>query len=125
VQTTRPEEIEYWDAARELIAIPAELRPCQSRAGACTWCEAELCDQCPTGCHTAGKLRPRNRLLRKTYLEEVPTTVWTAQYACEQCAAGAKRNSPTGMTENLTNGKADSALELIWRAMCNLVRPHR
>ena len=49
-------------------------------AGGARLYERRMLDAC--------KLRPRNRLMRKTVRQEVPIVVWTVEYVCERCARG-------------------------------------
>jgi hypothetical protein len=60
VCTTRRVEVTGWDVVEEHV--------CTSGV-------------CPDNC----KLRPRNRLVRKTHYQEVPVVVWTVEYECEAC----------------------------------------
>lgn len=91
VPTARPVETDCWDVVEEEIAVP---RPrgvlacnCGSLFGSC--CSTGECGVYMSGgCQACCKVRPRNRLVRKTFLEEVPVVVWVVEYTCAKCAAG-------------------------------------
>ena len=90
VTTTRPVEIDVWDAKEEDMAVPLAsllLRcNCGGWGGSC--CATGECKLCLTGgCRACCKVRPRNRLMRKTVLQEVPVVVWVVEYVCADCAA--------------------------------------
>lgn len=102
ISTTRPVEFDYWDAAEDEIAVPlaSPLFRCDCGGWAGSCCSSGQCQLCLTGgCRACCKVRPRNRLVRKTALQEVPVVVWIVEYVCGDCAAhrtSVHPVSPTG-----------------------------
>ena len=88
VATTRSVEVTCWDVVEESVAVPSRYTlssaKCGLHVGAC--CAAGTCARCTSGaCPRCCKVRPRNRLMRKTFLDEEPVVVWTVEYLCEPC----------------------------------------
>jgi len=105
--TTRAVKVNGWGVVEEEIAVPRVARALRCncpKAGAC--CTTGRCMECLTGsCLACCKVRPRNRLMRKTYLEYVPTVVWTVEYVCGDCAAtGAKAMRGSSRAVSMMNG---------------------
>jgi hypothetical protein len=88
IVTTRSVEVTCWDVVEESIAVPSRYSfssaTCGLHFGAC--CATGTCARCASGaCPRCCKVRPRNRLMRKTFLDEEPVVVWTVEYLCESC----------------------------------------
>ena len=118
--TTRREEVTCWDAACEEICLPRT----SAAAGCCGQCADGCCGAGMTGpcgacaCTADCKIRPRNRLMRKTFIKEVPVIVWVVEYVCAGCANqdATSRSQPkaeltypgSGMTVDSNVGQAEA-----------------
>jgi hypothetical protein len=94
IATTRPVEVTGWSADEEDLALPLAggLVTCNCGGWGASCCASGKCELCLTGgCRACCKVRPRNRLLRKTFLQEVPVVVWVVDYVCVDCAARTAR----------------------------------
>jgi hypothetical protein len=89
IRTTKAIDVNCWDVAEEEIAVPRArgLLACNCGSAGGNCCASGTCGRCISGgCSACGKVRPRNRLMRKTFLEEVPVIVWGVEDTCADCA---------------------------------------
>ena len=88
VRTTKSVEVTCWDVVEEDVAVTYRYSRCtcanSGPSGAC--CTTGKCVLCSTGaCPKCCKIRPRNRLMRKTLLNQEPAIQWTVEYVCPSC----------------------------------------
>ncbi|MBN1854712.1 MAG: hypothetical protein JW829_18415 [Pirellulales bacterium] len=89
--TTRREEVISWDVVRDEICLPRPSRciACGGISGSDACCPACQLDPCDPGLFACGyKIRPCNKLMRKTFIREIPVIVWVVEYVCPDCANG-------------------------------------
>jgi len=110
IYTTKYIEITCWDSVCEDVCLP----PRSSCKKGCGNCDDANCFPANGGNGTAGtgkgiKIRSCNKLVRKTYLQPVPTVIWVVEYLCERCRRGNEAEaydahyemqSPTGSAKN-------------------------
>ncbi|MBN2024902.1 MAG: hypothetical protein JW809_19145 [Pirellulales bacterium] len=87
VWATRLVEVVCWDVVCEEICLPGKT-PRASRDG-----KPVACPDCKT--------RTRQKLVRKTVVQEVPVLVWVVEYVCVPCARGATSDDAAAPTPAL------------------------
>jgi hypothetical protein len=81
VYTTKREQTSVWDSVCQEYCLPQHVRPVVRCDDCCT--APQACEQCQA-CEK--EPRTRNRLIRKQYVERVPTILWVTEYRCDDCA---------------------------------------
>lgn len=89
IYTTRTEEVVCWDVVSEEICLPrkSNCAVCGSTLGSDACCGTGELGTCEIDVPNYGcKSRPRDKLMRKTFIREVPVIVWVVEYVCPGCA---------------------------------------
>jgi hypothetical protein len=125
VWTTTTENVTCWDVTQESVAVPFGyshgFTMCGAHEGAC--CPDGACGDCASGaCARCCKVRPRNRLLRKTLLKETPVVVWTVEHVCQACMHRAAAAAPLGQPAPQPELRAASTLDGLNRTIRSLLR---
>ena len=85
IYTTKFIEITCWDSVCEDVCLPPRTR-CKE---GCPFCkDTNNSPQGENGTTDAGKamkIRSCNKLVRKTYLQPIPTVVWVVDHLCPSC----------------------------------------
>jgi hypothetical protein len=86
IQTTKYIEITCWDSVCEDICLPPRSR-CKEGCNNCIQSNnSQAGNNISIANSTQGvKIRSTNKLVRKTYLQPVPTVVWVVEYVCANC----------------------------------------
>jgi hypothetical protein len=89
IYTTKYIEITCWDSVCEDICLPPRSRCEQGYANSNDPKSPPANNENWTAGTCKGiKIRSSNKLVRKTYLQPIPTVVWVVEYVCCHCRRG-------------------------------------
>jgi hypothetical protein len=95
IHTTKYIEITCWDSVCEDVCLPPRTQ-CKACCAACNDTTSQRANgeiAAADACQVV-KIRSCNKLVRKTYLQPIPTVVWIVEYLCPHCRCADKSYSP-------------------------------
>jgi hypothetical protein len=90
VLAVKPTEFTVWEAACEEFCLPRRGMPLthaqEGDAGETCGAESDGASAGADSFRRQCTVHTRNKLMRKTFVQEVPVIVWQVEYVCQDCA---------------------------------------